>query len=221
MLRVRMLVWSLLVVAGLIIGIHKVSASPGAITSASITPTPIVQIDNATKTWHVAGTIQVMNGEFWDVQGFVIQVTDMTKITGDLPSIGTFVDATGTVQADGTWLATSVVVGKSAPTATVTATTTATPLETATATPTRVPNFESVTTATPTPTSTSISSLPPASIGNNREVPTDDEENVRSSKMAPPKAGPHNEKAPPHAPHKKPYDPTDKKNHGHDDEGDY
>jgi len=160
MIRTRTLIGPLVVAAGLIVfGIHQAAASPAPSPSAAATMTPVVQIDDAAKTWHIAGTIQMMNGEFWDVQGFVVQVTNATSITGDLPSIGTYVDARGTVQPNGTWLATSLIVGKTVaatssptPSATPTPEDTSTPVPTApaTATATAPPSA----TATPLATST-------------------------------------------------------------------
>jgi len=160
MFRTRTLIGPLLVAAGLIVvGIHRVSASPAPTPTVPMTMTPVVQIDDAAKTWHVAGTIQMMNGQFWDVQGFVIQVTDTTKIDGDLPSIGTNVDAKGVVESDGTWLATSIVVGQTVPaTPSTTPSTTATPQNTSTpfptATATATATAPATATDTPLPTAT-------------------------------------------------------------------
>jgi hypothetical protein len=97
--------------------------------------------------WNVAGTIEQMNGEFWNVQGFVFRVTAATKVRGDVPSVGTYASATGIVLPDGSWQATAVTVGQ-AP---------ATPAGSATPSVTDTP-------IAPTPTSTPVpTTLPPAS----------------------------------------------------------
>ncbi|HUX85883.1 MAG TPA: DUF5666 domain-containing protein [Chloroflexota bacterium] len=162
MIRTRTLIGPLVVAVALIVfGIHRVAASPAPESTVQTTMTPVVEINNAAKTWHIAGTIQMMNGEFWDVQGFVIQVTGTTKITGDLPSIGTSVDATGNVQPDGTWLATSVSVGQTVPMAesptsspTSTPPSTSTPVPTATATPVATATATALATVTASPVAT-------------------------------------------------------------------
>jgi hypothetical protein len=99
----------------------------------------------STSDWSIGGTLQQINGEFWTVQGFVFRVTSSTQIDGDLPSIGTDVQAEGTVEADGTWLATHIQIQPA---------TTATPVPTDTATPTPLTTATSPPTVPPSPVPT-------------------------------------------------------------------
>ncbi|MGH2460188.1 MAG: DUF5666 domain-containing protein [Chloroflexota bacterium] len=151
MSRSRVIFYAVLGLGLLIVGSQAVFAateSAGA-TANAIVATATLPPD---RSWNIAGTIQAMNGEFWNVQGFAILVTDDTQITGDLPTVGSYVRAGGVVQSDGTWLTTNLHVGQASGTATPTAapTDTSTPLPTATAIPS----------ATATPTTTPIVNLP-------------------------------------------------------------
>jgi hypothetical protein len=93
----------------------------------------------ASSDWSISGTLQAINGQNWDVQGFAIRVDSATTVTGGVPIVGSFVSATGRVLPGGTWLATTVQIGvSSSPTATSTPTATATPVPTSTPTPTEV-----------------------------------------------------------------------------------
>lgn len=105
--------------------------------------------------WSIAGTIEQMNGEFWDVQGFVFRVTDATGVTGDVPAVGGDASATGTVLPDGTWQATAITVGQSASSS---PTPTASPTDTATSIPTAVPTDVSTATAVP-PTPSALATV--------------------------------------------------------------
>jgi hypothetical protein len=96
----------------------------------------------STSDWSIGGTLQQINGEFWTVQGFVFRVTSSTQIDGDLPSIGTEVQAEGTVEADGTWLATHIQIQPL---------TTSTPAPTEAAAPTPLATATPLPTAPPTP----------------------------------------------------------------------
>lgn len=144
MSRSRVIFYAVLGLGLLIVGSQAVFASTESTgTTATIaTATATVPPD---RSWNIAGTIQAMNGEFWNVQGFAIRVTADTRITGDLPTIGSYVRAAGVVQADGTWLTTDLQVGRDS----ATATPTSAPTDTSTATPTA--------SATPSATATPIS----------------------------------------------------------------
>jgi hypothetical protein len=127
-------------------------ASPAVL---AVTATPRL---SATGTpggdWDVAGMIEQMNGEFWDVQGFVFRVTAATKVQGDVPSVGTYATASGVVLADGTWQATVVTVGRGQVAPISSAGPSATDAPTLTNTPTPPP------TNTPIPTRRSV--VPPS-----------------------------------------------------------
>lgn len=106
------------IIAGLaaiivLVGVSRASANPAPLA-------PRAAADNQ-GPWHIQGPISAMNGEFWDVGGFVIRVASSTRVTGGVPAIGTPIGASGIVQPDGTWLATDVeVVGSGDATATAT-----------------------------------------------------------------------------------------------------
>jgi hypothetical protein len=107
--------------------------------SRPIVPTPV-----PSNAWDISGTIQQMTGQSWAVQGFIFEVTPATKVSGDVPSIGTFVHALGTAGPDGTWVATDVSVGSAA---------VSSPMTQPAATSTPFPASPPVaTTAPPTPT---------------------------------------------------------------------
>lgn len=114
---------------------------------ATATSTPVGQ-------WNVAGQIEQMNGEYWNVQGFVFRVTASTSVQGDVPSVGVYASATGTVLPDGSWLATAVVVGHGAPSTT-------TPTETPTSTPTVSPTPTVAPSHTPLPMPTATATTTP------------------------------------------------------------
>src|SRR5258708_1643167 len=38
--------------------------------------------------WEISGTIEAMNGQFWNIQGFSIRVNDTTAVTGGIPTVG-------------------------------------------------------------------------------------------------------------------------------------
>ncbi len=151
MSRSRLIFYGILGLGLLIVGSQAVFASS---SNASLATTAAAPTTSPDRNWSISGTIQAMNGEFWNIQGFAIRVTSVTHISGDLPTIGSFVRAQGTVQPDGTWLATDVHIGSdslsatptSVPTSTSTPTPTPTAQPTATATPTEVPDvFERLT----------------------------------------------------------------------------
>ena len=146
----------------------KVALGVGSSETAAAVATPLATLPtstpDSTSPWDISGTIQQMNGEFWEIQGFAIRVTSSTEVTGDVPSNGVFVRAQGTVDSDGIWQAGRVWVGSAttpvatSPTdttlpATPTASATATPSPTATATPKPL--------ATSTPRNGKPASLPP------------------------------------------------------------
>jgi hypothetical protein len=99
--------------------------------------------------WNISGTLQAMNGQFWNVQGFSFRVDASTVVTGGVPTIGSHVSAEGIVLPDGTWLARRVRVGDEG-----TATNTPTSTSTGTASPTNTPTTASTATATNSPTAT-------------------------------------------------------------------
>ena len=129
----------------------------------------------AASDWNISGQIQQMNGQFWMIQGFSVRVTDATRVTGALPTVGTFARAQGTVGSDGTWQATSIQVGDAAemsPTATVTpsslsdASATATPEATDTPTATIVPSTQAPTaTSTTSPRTIVVGAANQGSVG--------------------------------------------------------
>ena len=53
-----------------------------------------------------------MNGNFWVIQGFSIQVNNNTQITGVIPTVGAFAAAEGIVQPNAVWLATQIRVSE-------------------------------------------------------------------------------------------------------------
>lgn len=155
MSRSRVIFYVFLGLGLLIVGSQAVFASTdgphSSVVLATATATPTATA-HPNQGWNIAGTIQAMNGEFWNVQGFAIRVTSDTRITGDLPTIGDYVQASGVVQSDGTWLATDLHVGHDSPTATPTSqpTSTSTNTATLTATATATPSPSATPTATPT-----------------------------------------------------------------------
>lgn len=171
-------------------------ASPGpnlltnSDATSTSTPTATVRAD---APWSLDGTIQAMNGQFWTVERFVIRVTEDTRIDSSTPlAIGDQIHASGTVQPDGTWLATHIWTGRgghpSPPTSSPTSTGTATPtpMVTPTATATSTASATPTTTPTATPTVASDDSVNPRS--------SDDEDgeegNVDGPRNGP--AGPRN-----------------------------
>lgn len=153
MSRSRAIFYAFLGLGILVVGSQAVFASTDGThasdvaSTATATPTATAHPD---QDWNIAGTIKAMNGEFWNVQGFAIRVTSDTRVTGDLPTIGGYVQASGVVQSDGTWLATDLQVGHDSPTATPTSQPTSTSTATLTATATAPPNPSATPTATPT-----------------------------------------------------------------------
>jgi hypothetical protein len=110
--------------------------------------------------WNISGTLQALNGQFWDVQGFTFRVNANTKVSGDTPSIGDFVSAEGVVLPDGSWLATAVRLRRAN---TPTATSTSTPVSSTTNTPTQTPT-NSPTNQTPTNTPTNTPTATPTEV---------------------------------------------------------
>jgi hypothetical protein len=109
MARSRILFYVILAVAGLIVGGHAVLASADPPPGSTPIPTSTV---TAERGWHVTGVIQSMNGEFWNIQGSAVRVTTTTHIVGDLPVVGSYVEAQGIVKPDGTRLVTELRVGR-------------------------------------------------------------------------------------------------------------
>ena len=145
MSRSRVTFFAILGLGLLVIGSQAVFASSESTHAPIVAATATVHPD---QDWNIAGTIQAMNGEFWNVQGFAIRVTSDTRIIGDLPTIGEYVQASGVVQSDGTWLATDLHIGHDSPTATPTSQ----PSNTSTATPTNTATVTATPSATATPT---------------------------------------------------------------------
>jgi hypothetical protein len=113
--------------------------------------------------WSITGQIQEMNGTFWVIQGFSIQVNDDTRISGVVPTVGNFAAAEGIVQSDGTWLAKRIRVSDRddfTPTPVESPSATAAPTDTATNTPTPTSTEVGTVPDTATPTATAI---PPTS----------------------------------------------------------
>jgi len=141
-------------------GITSAADAPGLASAAALFGTPTA----SPAPWNIAGTIQQMNGQFWEIQGFAVRVTPSTRVTGDVPSVGVYARAVGTVDSAGTWTATQVWVGQAAtePTSTPVPTEQTFP---ATATPTdpAVPTVASSPTDTPSPAAT-VTPLPTATI---------------------------------------------------------
>lgn len=161
----------------------KAALGVGSSETAAAVATPLAALPtstpDSTSPWDISGTIQQMNGEFWEIQGFAIRVSNATEVTGDVPSNGVFVRAQGTVDSDGIWQAGRIWVGSATtpvatnPTDTTlpttpTASATATPSPTATATPkplaTSNPGNGTPATSPPTATATNVAqkSPPPA-----------------------------------------------------------
>lgn len=159
-MKPKLFLWAAVAIGTVVLGYHTVGASP--IIPFVATPTPAAAtMSQMDKNWNLSGTIQEMNGEFWDIQGFVVQVTTSTHISGVVPSVGSYVHATGVVQPDGTWLATVIHIGNQpessediSPTATVTGTVTVTATSTATTTPVATETEEPTEAATATGTAT-------------------------------------------------------------------
>lgn len=136
----------------------KVALGVGSSETAAAVATPLATLPTSTpdsaSPWDISGRIQQMNGEFWEIQGFAIRVSNATEVTGDVPSNGVFVRAQGTVDSEGIWQAGRVWVGSATtPVATnPTETTVPTgPTAAATLTPTPSPTVS----ATPEPLATS------------------------------------------------------------------
>lgn len=134
MSRSRLVFYVILGIVGLLLAVQAALAASDARSAAGqvLTVTPTADPGDG---WHIAGTVQAMNGQFWSVQGFVIRVDPTTRIRGDLPTIGSYVEATGTVSSDGTWIATEIRVGH----AQLPATTTSTVMPTSTPAPSPIP----------------------------------------------------------------------------------
>jgi hypothetical protein len=152
--KTKLAIWGSLLAIALLLGVTTAMASPGP---ALLTESELTSASTPTTTpapnepWKLDGTIQAMNGQFWTVQGFVIRVTDATRIDSSVPLvIGMQIHAAGTIASDATWLATHIWTDHDDKTATTTAT--ATPTSTLTATPV------STATSTPTPTATPTNS---------------------------------------------------------------
>src|SRR5579884_2938014 len=99
--RSRVVFYAVLAAGVLMVGSQAVLASGDAIEA----PPPPTTRALATRDWHVSGTIQAMNGEFWTIQGQVIRVTSSTRVRGEIPVVGSVADATGEILPDGTWQA--------------------------------------------------------------------------------------------------------------------
>lgn len=110
MTRSRLVFYAILVAAAVMVGGQAVLASSDAIETPLPTPARSVPAQN---DWHVSGTIQAMNGEFWTIDGQVIRVTSSTRVSGDVPVVGSYANATGTVLSDGTWQASELRIGRS------------------------------------------------------------------------------------------------------------
>lgn len=190
MKRPRIAFYAILAVAGLIVGAQVVFASTDSAVKAApsapiLTATPTVE---ANRAWNIAGTIQAMNGEFWNVQGFAVRVDSTTRIIGDLPSIGSYVEAKGTVQSDGTWLATELHVGHA----------NAVPAETATGTPvpehslpTAIQTATVTSTATPTATSTTTVTVAPEVVPSSEDAETRSDSQGENAASSPHHPGDH------------------------------
>src|SRR5579859_6241700 len=98
---------AILLVGGLVVGATVARAAP-VIDRASAGSASAEPAATTSSNLTISVTLQQLSGDFWTVQGFVFRVTSATTINGDVPTIGTFVSAQGTVQSDGTWLATSI-----------------------------------------------------------------------------------------------------------------
>ena len=182
----------------------KAALGMGSSDTAAAVATPLATLPastpDSTSPWDISGTIQQMNGEFWEIQGFAIRVTSTTEVTGDVPSNGVFVRAQGTVDSDGIWQAGRVWVGSATtPVATNPTDTTlpAAAMASATATPTPSASATVSPTASATPkadaTSTRGHSRPATS------PPTATATNV-ARKVAPPAPAPSRPTPlPPHA----------------------
>ena len=173
--KTKLAIWGSLLAIALLVGVTTAMASPGPAlftesepTSTSApTTTPVPN-----EPWQLDGTIQAMNGQFWTVQGFVIRVTDATRIDSSVPLvIGTQIHAVGTIASDATWLATHIWTDRDATTSTPTATTT--PMNTPTATP--IDTTTSTSTATATATPTAIPTSTPTVTPQATDVDMDDE----------------------------------------------
>src|SRR5579884_287224 len=171
------------------VGISTAMASPGpgllSDSTPTSTPTPTV-VARAAAPWSIEGTIQAMNGQFWTVQGFVIRVTEDTRIDSTAPlTIGSQIHASGVVQPDGTWLTTHVWTDRdhqpAPPASTQTPTPTATGVApaTQTAAPTATPTF----TTTPTPT---VTVTPTGTRADADDIRTSDADEAEDADVAPP-----------------------------------
>jgi len=117
-------------------------------------------VNQSASDWNIKGQIKEMNGTFWLIDGFSIQVNDDTRISGVVPIVGTFAAADGVVESDGTWLATRIRVSDRddfTPTPVGSQTATATPTSTSSSTPTATATEVGTVPDTATPTSTSTS----------------------------------------------------------------
>jgi hypothetical protein len=219
MLRTRFAIAG--VILALLVGVRLATHSSALAQVTAVAATPATP----TSDWDITGQIQEMNGQFWDIQGFVVKVTASTSVVGVVPSVGEYASATGTVAPDGTWLASAIQVGDtlaSIPTATTTPTNTAVPTATPTAT--------STSTAQPTATP---SAVPPTPTSTARDSDADDDATATPRPPArveadpKPKVGPddqddHKDKAPPPTPPRPKHPgkndkPSDDGKRGHDD----
>jgi hypothetical protein len=171
-------------IAVLGIGARGAVAAPAPVTP----PQATVITGSQHADWEISGTLQSMNGQFWNVQGFAIRVVDTTTVSGGIPTIGENVSASGVVLPDGTWVAKRVTVG---PTATASATGTPTPTTTPLATVTSTPVMTSTATATntgvPTATSTVAASRTPKARGTpSADVDRDDRDDPDDRRDQPP-----------------------------------
>jgi len=191
MFKTRILL--VLAALGLIVGVR---AELGARSGVPAHAQPALALASPRPTgssdWDIAGEIQEVNGEFWTLQGFVIKLTDATRVDGDVPSIGTVAQARGIVLEDGTWLATEIHVGSATtPTPVLLATATAVP---PTATDSPVP--PTVIPPSPTPTAAQVPTAPvsvsDSDDGENQNVTADASDGQEGSPRAqpsPPKPG--------------------------------
>ncbi len=106
--RSRMVFYAVLAAGVLMVGSQAVLASGDTVEAPS--PVPATRAP-ATRDWHVSGTIQAMNGEFWTIRGQVIRVASSTRVRGEIPVVGSVADATGEILPDGTWQANDVQIG--------------------------------------------------------------------------------------------------------------
>lgn len=177
------------------------SASHAGVDTLPLTITPTSTTQTNDRAWNVAGKIRQMNGSFWNVEGFVFQVTDTTAVQGDIPTVGSSVTARGIVRPDGTWEATDVTVGV-IPTKTATSVPTATATTSPTATSTTVPTVTPAPPLPPTATTRppTTSARPAASTApvNQSSVQKSDREDAGSS---PENDGGDSEGRPPQRPH--------------------